>query len=59
MDSRSSGNIHKHPLLHFANRRRIKWSYVVKELSDSPFDAEGHRGEVAKVVFCLRHDVEV
>ena len=53
-----SGKIHKHPLLHFANRRSIKWSYIIDELGDSPFDAEGHRGEVAEVVFYLqRHGV--
>ena len=49
-----SVEIHKHPLLHLANSRNVERPYIIEELGDPSFDAEGHRGEVAKVVFVLR-----
>ena len=49
-----SFEIQKHPLLHLANRRRIERPYVIEELGNSSFDAEGHRVEVVKEVFVLR-----
>ena len=49
-----SVEIHKHPLLHLANCRNVERPYIIEELGDPSLDAEGHRGEVAKVVFVLR-----
>ena len=43
--------VHKHPLLHLANRGRGERLYVIQELGNLLLDAKGHPGEVIDIIF--------